>query len=72
MWSSSGTVLERINGVQSTTVANSLVYTNSYTISQLNTTDDDRMIQCEVVIINTCPLVVANDSVILDVTGEYR
>ena len=49
---------------------NSLVYTDSYTISQLNTTDDSRVIQCEVVI-NTSPSVMASDSITLDVTGEY-
>ena len=64
MWSSDGTVL------RNTTVDNSLVYTDSYTISQLNTTDDGIVIQCEVVI-NTSPSVLASDSITLDVTGEY-
>ena len=56
--------------VSSTTMDDSLFYTNSYTIQQLNTTDDDRVIQCEVVI-NTSPSVMANDSITLDVTGKY-
>ena len=66
MWSSDGTVLRRIND----TTATSLVYTDSYTISQLSTTDDGRVIRCEVVI-NTSPSVMANDSITLDVTGEH-
>ena len=70
VWSSDGTELERKNNVTSTTMGNSLVYTDSYTISQLNTTDDDRVIQCEGVI-NANPPVMANDNIILDVTGEY-
>ena len=70
VWSSNGTELERMNDVSSTTMDNSLVYTDSYTISQLNTTDDGRVIQCEVVI-NTSPSVLASDSITLDVTGEY-
>ena len=70
VWSSGGTVLRRFNGTTAVAMDNSLVYTDSYTITRLNTTDDDRVIQCEVVI-NTSPLVMANDSVILDVTGEY-
>ena len=67
VWSSGGVELERMNDVSSTTMGNSLVYTHSYTISQLSTTDDGRVIQCEVVI-NT---VTATDSIKLDVTGEY-
>ena len=68
VWSSDGTELERMNDVSSTTMDNSLVYTDSYNISQLSTTDDGRVIQCEVVI-NTSSL--ASDDITLDVTGEY-
>ena len=69
VWSSNGTELERMNDVSSTTMENSLVYTDSYTISQLSTTDESRMIQCEVVI-NTSPSVMDSDSITLDVIGE--
>ena len=70
VWSSNGTELERTNNVSSTTMDNSLVYTDSYNISQLSTTDEGRMIQCEVVI-NASPSVMASDSITLNVTGEY-
>ena len=70
VWSSGGTELQRMNGVSSTTMDNSLVYTDSYTISQLSTTDEGRVIQCEVVI-NASPPVMASNSITLDVTGEY-
>ena len=70
VWSSGGTELERMNDVSSTMMSDSLVYTDSYTISQLSTTDEGRVIQCEVVI-NVSPSVMANDSITLDVTGEY-
>ena len=70
VWSSGGTVLRRINDTTAVAMDNSLLYTDFYTISQLNTTDDDRMIQCEVVI-NATLLVMANDGIILNVTGEY-
>ena len=70
VWSSDGTELQRMNNVSSTTMNNSLVYTDSYTISQLSTTDEGRMIQCDV-IINADPLVMADDSITLDVTGTY-
>ena len=69
VWSSNGTELERINDVSSTTMDNSLVYTDSYTVSQLSTTDDGRVIQCEVVI-NATPSIIANDTLTLKVTGE--
>ena len=69
VWSSGGTELQRMNNVSSTMMSNSLVYTNSYTISQLSTTDDGRVIQCEVVI-NTSPPVMAHDSTTLDGTGQ--
>ena len=70
VWSSSGMELERMDGVSSTTVDKSLVYTHSYTISQLNTTDEGRAIQCEIVI-SASPSVMATDSITLDVTDEY-
>ena len=70
VWCSDGTVLRRMNNVSSTTMSSSLVYTDSYNMSQLSTTDDGRVIQCEVVI-NTSLSVMASNSITLDVTGEY-
>ena len=70
LWSSHDLELERMNNVSSTTMDNSLVYTGSYTISQLSTTDHGRVIQCEVVI-NASQSVMASDSITLNVTGEY-
>ena len=70
VWSSDGTELERIVGVRRDDILpTALTYIDSYTISQLNTTDDGRVIQCEVVI-NTSPSVMASDSITLDVTGK--
>ena len=68
VWSSGGIELERMDGVLSTTMGNLLVFSNSYSISQLSTTDDGRVIQCEAVI-NTNPLVTAKNSITLDITG---
>ena len=69
IWSSDGRELERTEGVNVTsTTDNSVVYTDTYTISQLNTTDDDRRLHCEVVI-NISPPVMANNSVRLDPMG---
>ena len=70
VWRSRGDELQRMENVTSTTMGNSLVFTDSYNISQLNTTDEGRVIQCEVVI-NVSPSVMANDSITLNVTGKY-
>ena len=70
VWSSNDIVLRRINDTIATTMDNSLVYTDSYNISQLSTTDDGRVIQCEVVI-NASPPVMATDNITLNVMGMY-
>ena len=69
VWGSDDTQRNRIN-ISSTTMDNSLVYRYSYTILQVNTTDDDRVFECEIVI-NTNPLVMASSSITLNVTSEY-
>jgi len=69
IWSSDGTELKRMEGVNvSSTTDNSVLYTNTYNISQLSTTDDGREYRCEGVI-STSPPVLANDSITLDVMG---
>ena len=55
--------------VADATVNNLLVYRDSYTISQLSTSDDDIMYKCRLVI-RANPAVKADTAVILDVTGE--
>ena len=67
VWSSGGTELQRMDNVSSTTMDNSLVYTDSYTISQLSTTDDGRVIQCEVVINES--FAAMSNNITLDVNG---
>ena len=71
VWSSDGTELERMNtgGVTSAIIGNLLVYKDFYTISQLSTTDDGRMIKCTGEI-NSLLSVMASNSVILNVIGK--
>ena len=71
VWSSNGIVLRRVNGTIATTMDNSLVYTDSYNISQLSTTDDGRVIQCDVVINASPPVMASNNLTILGVGGEF-
>ena len=55
-------MLRRTNNATPTILVNSLMYTDTYTISQLSTTDDGREYQCEVVI-NTSLLIMATGSI---------
>ena len=70
MWSSNDIILRRINDTMATTVDSLLVYTASYNISQLSTTDDGRVISCEVVI-NTNTSIMVSNNFTLSVDGEY-
>ena len=70
MWSSNDIILRRINDTLATTMDNTLVYTDSYNISQLSTTDDGRVIQCEVVI-NASPTIIVSNNLTLSIDGEY-
>ena len=75
VWRDNTGVLRRRNDtimdddVSSTIMDDSLFYTDSYTILRLSTTDNGRLIWCEIVI-NTSPSVMASDNITLDVTGE--
>jgi len=69
IWSRGNMMLSRTNNISQTMMDSSLIYTNTYTISQLSTDDDDSEYQCEMVI-NTSPPVMATSSVTLDVMGE--
>ena len=51
VWSSNGTEVERIEGVNISSITSSTaLYTGTYTLSLLRTSDDDKVYQCEVVI----------------------
>ena len=63
-------MVSRTNNISSTMMASSLIYTDTYNISQLGTDDEGREYQCEVVI-NTSLPVMANGSITLDVMGEF-
>lgn len=65
---SNGTIIRRMLGITATTMNTSLVYTDYYTISQLNTDDDSRTYRCEVVI-NSSPPVITTSEIVLDVIG---
>ena len=71
VWSSGSTDLKRICNVNTRlTINDNEIYEDTFTIPLLSTTDDGRSIQCEVTI-NTTPLVVAANNIVLDVTGEF-
>ena len=70
VWSSGSMELNRTNDTTATLMGNSLVYTDSYNIPTLNTSDNNRVIECEIVI-DVDPVVTANGNIMLDVIGEY-
>ena len=71
VWSGGGTDLKRISNVNaSPTINDNEIYQDTFTIPLLSTNDDGRSIQCET-IINTTPLVIAENNIVLDITGEF-
>ena len=69
VWSSNGTVLSMLNGTTST-VNNSQVYSNYYSIELLRTSDKGRVIQCEGTVHATPSLSNTNTITLLDFTGQ--
>ena len=71
MWSSNGVELKKMNNVSiSLTTNNNELYEDAFSIPLLSTTDDDRIIQCKVVIMSN-PLIYATSNITLDVTGKF-
>ena len=71
VWSSNGVELRGIMGATAnSTNDNGEVYEYTYDIPLLSTSDDGRIIECEIIIMTT-PSIVAISNVTLDVTGKY-
>ena len=68
VWTSGGIELNSTSNAPLSIIDDSVVYTDFYTISQLSTSDENRVIQCEVVI-NANPEIRANYNYTLDVNG---
>ena len=72
MWTSNDLEIKRIDGANVSFVSDkSEMYTVFYNILQLSTSDHGREFQCGI-LVNVTPLVLATDSITLDVTGKYR
>ena len=70
VWSSNGSELKRIEGLNHSSITNdSVLYTEFYTIPQLSSLDEYRTITCEL-FVNTLSPVTVTDSVALNVTGK--
>ena len=70
IWSSDGLELRQTEGINAISVLiGSVVYINSYTISQISTSDENRTYLCKVLIIASSS-VEATNSVTLNVTGK--
>ena len=69
VWRSNGLELKRIEGTNISSTSETLeTYTVMYDAVQLNTSDDDRVFQCEG-IINISPPLLADVNITLNVTG---
>ena len=70
VWSSNGTEVERVEGVNISSITSSTaLYKDTYTIPLLRTSDDDKVYQCEVVINSDISMIVKN-SIRLTVIGK--
>ena len=69
IWRRHNLELERSESINSSATNNSRIFTDTYTISQLSTADEDATYQCYV-LINTLSPVTGYDSVTLNVTGK--
>jgi len=70
VWSSDGIQLKRIReAILSSSINDTKLYKDAYYISQLNTSDNERVLYCQVVIMAT-PSIMTADNVTLDVTGK--
>ena len=71
VWSSDGQLLQRMNVTGNMLDNSDVLYADIYRTPRVNTTDDDKVIQCQVVI-NTTPPVIASGNTTLNVIGEYN
>lgn len=69
IWRRDDLELDRSRNINSSTTNNSVLFTDTYTISQLSTADEDATYQCYV-LINTLSPVTVYDNVTLNVTGK--
>ena len=69
-WSINGTQIERTEGINVSSTSNhSMQFMNYYTILQLNTADNSKILQCGI-LINVNLTVMATEYVILSVIGK--
>ena len=72
VWSRDGVEVNRTNNsLAITTMDGSLVYTDSYVIPMLSTSDNTREYECMAVIYTNPPTVIVSDSFTLNVDGQY-
>ena len=71
MWLVDGSELVTVRDINVFSTLNDMqIYMDSFTIEQLNVTDNEKVYQCNV-LINSDPLVMASDNFTLNVTGKY-
>ena len=72
VWSSNGVELRRITNANTSLIINdSELYKDTFNILLLSTSDDERVFQCEMIIMTTPSIIVTTNDVTLDVTGKF-
>ena len=72
VWSNDGSEVNIVKDVNGSLVINDFVlFTDTYIIPQLSTTDENKEYQCEVLIDTESP-VISSDNVTLNITGKHR
>ena len=70
VWRRDDTIVNTTRVTATNIMDNLLMYKDSYTVSQLNTSDDKVVYKCSIVV-RTYPQVTATDAAILNVIGKY-
>ena len=71
VWRSNVELKRITNANTSLTINDSELYKDTLNIPLLSTNDDDRVFQCEMIIMTTPSIIVTTNNITLDVTGKY-
>jgi len=71
VWIRGNVDLRTVANISATTMRTSVTYIDYYTISSLSISDDSRGYECRLVV-HASPVIAVNDTIRLDVTGEFH
>ena len=71
VWTRNNVNLRTVTDISATTMHTLVTYIDYYTISSLSISDDGSGYECRLVV-HTSPVIIVNDTIRLDVTGEFH